>query len=101
MRATAAQGKHPHTHYAALSDCDQGRAASLHPDGVPCPCQKGRKLRSSAVSHGHLERSLRSAHGLADPLRETTFQAAGRAFWPPEAPTTMLTTTAYDTRRLS
>jgi len=32
MRATAAQGRHPHTHHAALSDCDQDPADSLHPD---------------------------------------------------------------------
>jgi hypothetical protein len=33
MHATAVLGCHPHTHWAALSNREQGRAASLHPEG--------------------------------------------------------------------
>jgi hypothetical protein len=33
MRATAALGRHPHTHWTAQSNSDQGRACSLHPEG--------------------------------------------------------------------
>ena len=33
MRATAVLGRHPHTHWAASSDREQGRAGSLHPEG--------------------------------------------------------------------
>lgn len=32
-RAIAALGRHPHTHWAAPSDSDQGRAGGLHPEG--------------------------------------------------------------------
>jgi hypothetical protein len=33
MRATAVLGSHQHTRWAALFDREQGRAASLHPEG--------------------------------------------------------------------
>jgi hypothetical protein len=33
MRATSALGKHPHTHWTAPSNSNQGRAGSLHPEG--------------------------------------------------------------------
>ena len=33
VRATAALSKHPHTHWTAPLDHEQGRARSLHPEG--------------------------------------------------------------------
>ncbi len=35
MRATAVLGRRPHMRRAGLVDREQGRAASLHPDGWP------------------------------------------------------------------
>jgi hypothetical protein len=35
MRATAVLGCHPHMQWAAPFDREQGRAASLHPEGTP------------------------------------------------------------------
>ena len=35
IRATAVLGKRPHTHWAAPLDREQGRARSLHSEGLP------------------------------------------------------------------
>ena len=50
MRATAILSRHPHTHWPAPFDREQGRAGSLHPGGMPRPCQNGRK---TAVPSSH------------------------------------------------
>ncbi len=60
MRATAIVGSHPQTHCAAQFGREQGRAGSLHPGGVPCPCQNGRK---TAVTSGQ-PRAIRTAADL-------------------------------------
>jgi hypothetical protein len=63
MHATAVLGCHPRTHHAAPFDHDQGRAGSLHPDGLiraACPLRARRHglRRSVAVIHGQGQQPL-------------------------------------------
>lgn len=51
MRAEAVLSRHRRTRYATAPDRERRRAGSLHPAGMPLPCQNGRKLRSPAVTH--------------------------------------------------
>ena len=46
----AVLSKRPHMRCAAPFDREQGPADSLHPGGVPRPCQNG---RNTAVTSGH------------------------------------------------
>lgn len=62
MRATAVLGTHPHTHWAASFEREQGRACSLHPDGETSVRERAtfvpEQAKTAVISghHGHRER---------------------------------------------
>jgi hypothetical protein len=48
-RAVAILRRRPHAPQTALFDREQGRAGSLHPGGVPWPCQNGAETRDTEM----------------------------------------------------